>query len=399
MPTPAYPLKPRTGDRVAVVSPSAGLPGLFPKPFELGLRRLTDKFGLIPVEYPTTRKMGSTPQERARDLHAAFADPSIKAVLASVGGDDQIRLLPLLDPDLLHANRKPFLGYSDNTNLLAYLFSIEVVGYHGGAVMVEFGRPGRMHPMTAASLWSALFDSGDFELQASGTYGEEDKDWADPVTFESEPRMERSGGWIWHNAHSVVEGVAWGGNLEVLAGLLMADRAVIPRREATTVQILFVETSEEMPSATDVYRILRGMGERGLLAEFDAFLVARAKSWSLDRRTRVCGAQGVSAGAARGDPSGRGALCTREDARLRCGIRTHRSAICHSLRRLGPRRRTGAPHYGAILTMGVADATPSMGAIRWRSSGEDSLGHARVRQCRQSPLSDPSPFRWVCLHG
>ncbi|MEU7587018.1 hypothetical protein AB0A95_12015 [Micromonospora sp. NPDC049230] len=50
-----YPPKPRPGDRVAVVSPSAGLPAIFPHVYELGLRRLREEFGPEPVEYPTTR--------------------------------------------------------------------------------------------------------------------------------------------------------------------------------------------------------------------------------------------------------------------------------------------------------------------------------------------------------
>jgi len=83
------PSKPKPGDRVAIVSPSAGLPGLFPRPYELGLRRLRDDFGLVPVEYPTTRVMGAAPADRAADLHAAFADPTITAVITSIGGDDQ----------------------------------------------------------------------------------------------------------------------------------------------------------------------------------------------------------------------------------------------------------------------------------------------------------------------
>jgi muramoyltetrapeptide carboxypeptidase LdcA involved in peptidoglycan recycling len=90
----SYPPKPEPGDRVAIVSPSAGLPGIFPLPYELGLRRLRDDFGLEPVEYPATRTLGATAQERAADLHAAFADPAIKAVIASIGGDDQITVLP-----------------------------------------------------------------------------------------------------------------------------------------------------------------------------------------------------------------------------------------------------------------------------------------------------------------
>src|SRR5262245_55247267 len=89
----SYPPKPRPGDRVAIVSAGAGLPGILPLPFDLGLKRLREEFELEPVEYPTTRKMGSSPAERAADLHAAFADDSVKAVIASIGGDDQITVL------------------------------------------------------------------------------------------------------------------------------------------------------------------------------------------------------------------------------------------------------------------------------------------------------------------
>ena len=44
--------------------------------------------------------------------------------------------------------------------------------------------------------------------------------------------------------------------------------------------MLFLETSEEMPSATEVYRILRCMGERDLLGQFGAVLLGRPKAWS-----------------------------------------------------------------------------------------------------------------------
>lgn len=36
------------GDQVAVISPSSGLPQLFPAVFELGLARLANEFGLTP---------------------------------------------------------------------------------------------------------------------------------------------------------------------------------------------------------------------------------------------------------------------------------------------------------------------------------------------------------------
>ncbi|WP_351232165.1 S66 peptidase family protein [Streptomyces sp. NPDC002133] len=283
MTAPIYPTKARPGDRVAVLSPSSGLPGLLPLPYELGLRRLRDDFGLKSVEYPTTRKMGATPEERAADIHMAFADPEIKAVIASIGGDDQITVLPHLDRDLLRANPKPFFGYSDSTNLLLCLRNLGIVSYHGGSVMVELGRPGAMHPLTADSLRAALFTSGEYELMPSNTYGDVNRPWEDPHTFEAEPAMEAAEGWSWHNGDHVAEGNSWGGNLEILSWLLMANREVQPV-EAYSGGVLFLETSEEMPRAEEVYRILRNMGERKLLQQFPALLMGRAKSWSFENR-------------------------------------------------------------------------------------------------------------------
>lgn len=280
---PAYPPKPAPGDRIAVISPSAGLPAIFPRPYELGLQRLREEFGLEPVEYPATRKAGASPRERAADIHAAFADSTVKAVMASIGGDDQITVLPLLDRELIRANPKPFFGFSDNTNLLLFLRNLGIVGYHGAGVMTELGRPYALHPMTADSLRAALFTSGPYQLRPAERYRDTDRDWADPATFTTEPEAQPANGWIWHRPERVAEGRSWGGNLEILSWLLMADREIDRDPAAYADTILFLETSEEMPSAEEVFRILRSMGERGLLARFPALLMARAKAWSFQQ--------------------------------------------------------------------------------------------------------------------
>ncbi|MFJ5528358.1 S66 peptidase family protein [Streptomyces sp. NPDC093261] len=279
---PLYPPKPAPDDRVAVLSPSSGLPALYPLPFELGLERLRTEFGLEPVEYPTTRKMGATPRERADDLHAAFADPSVKAVIASIGGDDQITVLPFLDRELIRAHPKPFFGYSDNTNLHAFLWNTGIVSYHGACVMTELGRPGAMAPLTAASLRAALFTSGEYEVRPAERWRDKSGDWADPSTFDAEPETRPGSGWTWLNADRVVEGRSWGGCLEIVGWLLMADREIPRDPGADDGGVLFLETSEEMPSGEEVFRLLRNMGERGLLQRFPALLMGRPKTWSLE---------------------------------------------------------------------------------------------------------------------
>jgi len=78
-----------------------------------------------------------------------------------------------------------------------------------------------------------------------------------------------------------VTGPTWGGNLEILHWLLAAGRVGPTDRYAGSV--LVIETSEELPPAVEVYRILRNLGERGLLAGFPAVLVGRAKAWDFER--------------------------------------------------------------------------------------------------------------------
>ncbi|MCM1974908.1 S66 peptidase family protein [Streptomyces sp. G1] len=283
MTTISYPPKPSPGDRIAVISAGAGLPGLFPLPYELGLERLRKEYDLEPVEYPTTRTMGATPQARAADVNAAFADPGIKAVIASIGGDDQITVLPYLDRELIRANPKPFIGMSDNTNLLAFLWNTGIVSYHGATVMCELGRPGAMNPRTADSLRAALFTSGPYELAPAESWNDISRDWADPAAFQSEPPMRPAADWSWVNAERVVEGRSWGGCLEILGWLLMADREISHDLSVYDGGVLFLETSEEMPSGAEVFRTLRNMGERGLLQRFSALLMGRARTWSFDR--------------------------------------------------------------------------------------------------------------------
>jgi len=57
----------KAGDKVAILSPSFAAPGKWPHVHELGLKRLIEIFGLTPVEFPTTRKIGASKKERVSE--------------------------------------------------------------------------------------------------------------------------------------------------------------------------------------------------------------------------------------------------------------------------------------------------------------------------------------------
>ncbi|MFH1853129.1 MAG: LD-carboxypeptidase, partial [Candidatus Neomarinimicrobiota bacterium] len=73
-----------------------------------------------------------TPEERAADIMAMFADPTVDAIICARGGYGANRVEPLLDYELIQANPKIFMGYSDITT---YISSITqktgLVTFHG----------------------------------------------------------------------------------------------------------------------------------------------------------------------------------------------------------------------------------------------------------------------------
>jgi len=61
--------------------------------------------------------VAGAPEQRARDLEALFADPDVDVVQCYRGGYGSAQLIPVLDFELVAANPKPFVGFSDITAL------------------------------------------------------------------------------------------------------------------------------------------------------------------------------------------------------------------------------------------------------------------------------------------
>lgn len=263
----------RPGDRVAVLSPAFAAPAVAPEIHAQAMRRLEDLTGLVPVEFPTTRLLDAPPEARAADVNAAFADPGIRAILATIGGDDQVLVVPHLDPALALADPKPFLGYSDNTNILNWLWGLGIAGYYGGSTAVHLGPGPAVDDVHLRSLRAALLDRGRGEITEPGVSEDVGRRWHDPRALTEYGDREPVGPWSWAGPERVVSGTTWGGCLEVIDGLALADR--LPSVEALAGAVLLIETSEERPSASWVRRWMRGLGERGILAAVAGVVVAR----------------------------------------------------------------------------------------------------------------------------
>lgn len=81
------------------------------------------------------------PEQRIADLHDAFASPEIDAVICIRGGYGTNYLLEGLDLNLLRANPKPFIGYSDHTAISTWMLDhAGIPVLHGPMVAADFSR-------------------------------------------------------------------------------------------------------------------------------------------------------------------------------------------------------------------------------------------------------------------
>ncbi len=278
-----YPAKARPGERIAVLSPSFAAAGAFPAVHEQAMRRLREVTGLIPVEYPTTREVGATPLARAADINAAFADPAIRGVLAVIGGEDQITVIPHLDAGLAGRDPKPFLGTSDNTNLHHWLWANGIASFYGGSSQVHLGPGPGVDDIHARSLRAALITGERLEITDPGESEDVGIDWADPRALTCFGEREATEPWSWHGPARSVTGRTWGGCIEVIEWILTAGRFPFGP-DVLEGGVLLLEASEELLPARNVGWIVRSLGERGMLAAADAVLVARPPASDLARR-------------------------------------------------------------------------------------------------------------------
>lgn len=273
------PQKLQPGDKVAAVSLSWGGPGAMPHRYEAGKQQLQAEFGVQVVEMPHTLREATwlyhNPQARADDLLAAFADPTIKGIISTIGGDDSIRLLPYLDLEVIRANPKVFMGYSDTTVTHLACFKAGLGTFYGPAIMAGFAENAGLFPYMVQAVRRAIFSSEPLGHIAPNVDGwtVEHFDWANP-TNQSRPRkLNPSTGWRFLQGEGVRQGRLIGGCFGVLDWLRGTE--IWPDLNEWQDAILFLETSEEAPSPEIVKRGLRSYAALGILPRLSGILLAR----------------------------------------------------------------------------------------------------------------------------
>jgi muramoyltetrapeptide carboxypeptidase LdcA involved in peptidoglycan recycling len=267
-----------SGDKVAVVSLSWGGPDTFPYRYEAGKKQIQDTFGVHVVEMPNTAKsaeyLARNPRARADDLMEAFADPSIKAIISSIGGDDSIRLLPYYDFDVIRQNPKIFLGYSDATVTHFACLKAGLSSFYGPSIMSGFAENCGIIPYMAESVHNTLFSSSPLSMiPHAQEWTDESLPWSNPSNQMVRRKRFPAMGWQVKQGQGKITGRLIGGCFEVLETIKGTD--LWPAPSLWDNAILFLEVSEEQPPEVIFKRGIRNYGAAGILQRLKGIFFGR----------------------------------------------------------------------------------------------------------------------------
>jgi muramoyltetrapeptide carboxypeptidase len=123
------------GDEIRVIAPSRSLSVVRQDVFDKALKFLSNK-GFVISFSKNSREIDETNsssiQSRVEDLHDAFLDKNVKAVLTCIGGFNVNQILEYIDYSIIENNPKILCGFSDITALLNAIYAkTGLVTYHG----------------------------------------------------------------------------------------------------------------------------------------------------------------------------------------------------------------------------------------------------------------------------
>ena len=212
-----------------------------------------------------------SPQERAEDLIAAFADPEISVVIASVGGNHSAQVLDYLDYEVIANNPKIFQGYSDITTLhWALMRHAGLRTFYGPALISQLGEHPK--PFEYTIDWMLKAWSGEsLDFSPAERWTEEFLDWNKKLDLERPRQLKSSTGWVCVR-EGRAEGFLLGGCLETISWHLVGTDEWIDPQGA----LFFLETSEEAPSPAQVDAYLTTLERIGVFDAASGLVVGRA---------------------------------------------------------------------------------------------------------------------------
>jgi len=170
-----YPKKLVAGDEVRIITPSRSMAIISPESREIANKRLEELGLKLSFGKHIEEKndfVSSSIESRIADLHEAFADKNVKAILTVIGGFNCNQLLRYLDWELIKNNPKIFCGYSDITALNNAIFAKTGLVTYSGPHYSTFGQE-LYFDYTLEYFKKCFMSEESFEIKASENWSDD----------------------------------------------------------------------------------------------------------------------------------------------------------------------------------------------------------------------------------
>lgn len=271
------PARLRRGDTIGLVTPSAPAAGLYPRRFQRGVTQLRSMGFTVRQSRHCTTVHGSvaaSAAERAEDVNEFFADPSVKAIIATLGGGGAQQILPYLDWHTISANPKIFCGYSDTTILLQAVHKLAgFTTYYGPSLMTEFAEYPAIPDYSKNMFLRAVGSSEDIHITSLDKLLSKKIAWSSPEEAQRRRQPLRvSPGVVVREGTAT--GPVTGGCIESLNAL--RGTSYWPDLDG---RILFLETANHKFDHLGLVDSLEGYGKEGVWHRISGLIFGQ-KKWS-----------------------------------------------------------------------------------------------------------------------
>ena len=217
----------QAGDKIALITPSGPITK---SKLETAIENMK-QLGLVPIyDNQVLDKDGylaGSDKQRLDGLHQAFANKKIKGVWCIRGGYGATRFLDQINLNLIKANRKPLIGYSDITALL-------------NTIQQQTGNPCYHGPVAGSKFYP-------YTMKHLAPLFHPNKEHTISLSSDNEKRAKEEEIYRYTVIHDgVAEGKLVGGNLSLLVSLIGTKHQVKTKKK-----LVFIEDIGEQPYRVD----------------------------------------------------------------------------------------------------------------------------------------------------
>ncbi|MBI2792265.1 MAG: LD-carboxypeptidase [Gammaproteobacteria bacterium] len=240
----------KIGDEIRVIAPSSSLQIIDNE----NIRRAVNTIETLGLKVTFGKHVNefdmmssSSIESRIEDLHEAFSDRNVKAILSVIGGFNANQLLKYIDYDLIKKNPKIFCGYSDITALQNAIYHQSGLVTYSGPHFSTFAMK-QGFEYTLEYFKSLFFEKNTIDIKPS-------QQWSDDAWFldqENRNFNENDGYWIIQEGKA--KGTIIGGSLSTFQ--LLHGTSFMPSLENT---VLFIEADSISDGNVDIYEFDRDL--------------------------------------------------------------------------------------------------------------------------------------------